>query len=77
MQIAARLAGLKLAVSMLDLTPLEGKDTPGKIAFLCQKPCASRSALWSTAIRAAVGVLSESRARGKNSWATPVESDVR
>ena len=27
MQIAATLAGLKLAVSMMDLTTLEGKDT--------------------------------------------------
>jgi deoxyribose-phosphate aldolase len=33
----AKLAGLKLVVSMMDLTTLEGKDTPGKIAFLCQK----------------------------------------
>jgi deoxyribose-phosphate aldolase len=33
----AKLAGLKLAVSMMDLTTLEGKDTPGKIAFLCRK----------------------------------------
>jgi hypothetical protein len=28
MQIAATLAGLKIAVSMTDLTALEGKDTP-------------------------------------------------
>jgi deoxyribose-phosphate aldolase len=34
---SAKLAGLKLAVSMMDLTSLEGKDTPGKIAFLCRK----------------------------------------
>lgn len=33
----AKLAGLKLIVSMMDLTTLEGKDTPGKIASLCQK----------------------------------------
>lgn len=33
----AKLAGLKLIVSMMDLTTLEGKDTPGKIAWLCQK----------------------------------------
>ena len=30
-------AGLRLALSMLDLTSLEGKDTPGKIAALCRK----------------------------------------
>lgn len=29
--------GLKLAASMVDLTTLEGKDTPGKVASLCQK----------------------------------------
>ena len=34
---AAKLAGLKLAVAMMDLTTLEGKDTPGKVAYLCQK----------------------------------------
>lgn len=33
----AKLWGLYRAVSMLDLTTLEGKDTPGKIASLCQK----------------------------------------
>ncbi len=33
----AKLAGLKMAVSMMDLTTLEGKDTPGKVAYLCQK----------------------------------------
>jgi deoxyribose-phosphate aldolase len=34
---AAKVQGLKLAVSMVDLTTLEGKDTPGKVASLCQK----------------------------------------
>ena len=34
---SAKLAGLKMAVSMMDLTTLEGKDTPGKIAYLCRK----------------------------------------
>jgi len=29
--------GLKLAVSMVDLTTLEGKDTPAKIGSLCRK----------------------------------------
>jgi deoxyribose-phosphate aldolase len=33
----AKLSGLKLAVSMMDLTTLEGKDTPGKVAYLCRK----------------------------------------
>src|SRR5579871_3244082 len=34
---SAKLSGLKLAVSMMDLTTLEGKDTPGKVAYLCRK----------------------------------------
>lgn len=33
----AKLAGLKLAISMMDLTTLEGQDTPGKVAYLCRK----------------------------------------
>ena len=33
----AKLWGLKTAVSMVDLTTLEGQDTPGKIAQLCAK----------------------------------------
>jgi deoxyribose-phosphate aldolase len=34
---ASKLQGLKLAVAMMDLTTLEGKDTPGKVAYLCRK----------------------------------------
>lgn len=34
---ASKLAGLKLAISMMDLTTLEGKDTPGKVQHLCRK----------------------------------------
>ena len=33
----AKLAGIKLAISMIDLTTLEGKDSPGKVIQLCQK----------------------------------------
>ena len=36
----AKLAGLKLAASMMDLTTLEGMDTPGKVRHLCQKALA-------------------------------------
>ena len=32
-----KVSGLKLAVQMMDLTTLEGKDTPGKVRALCQK----------------------------------------
>jgi deoxyribose-phosphate aldolase len=34
---SSKIFGLKLAVSMVDLTTLEGKDTPGKVASLCSK----------------------------------------
>lgn len=34
---SAKLHGLRLAYSMMDLTTLEGKDTPGKVAALCRK----------------------------------------
>jgi len=34
---ASKVAGLKLAVSMMDLTTLEGKDTAGKVRQMCQK----------------------------------------
>ncbi len=33
----AKVFGLTLATTMVDLTTLEGKDTPGKVASLCQK----------------------------------------
>ncbi len=34
---ASKLHGLRLALSMLDLTTLEGKDTPEKVRSLCRK----------------------------------------
>jgi deoxyribose-phosphate aldolase len=34
---AAKVAGLKLSISMMDLTTLEGKDTAGKVRQMCQK----------------------------------------
>ncbi len=34
---ASKLWGLRTAVTMVDLTTLEGKDTPGKVDSLCQK----------------------------------------
>ncbi len=37
LKTTAKLAGLKMAISMMDLTTLEGKDTPGKVAYLCRK----------------------------------------
>ena len=34
---ASKVAGLQLVISMIDLTTLEGKDTPGKVRMLCRK----------------------------------------
>ena len=34
---ASKLDALKLALSMVDLTTLEGADTPGKVRQLCRK----------------------------------------
>jgi deoxyribose-phosphate aldolase len=34
---SSKVFGLKLAVSMVDLTTLEGNDTPGKVQSLCHK----------------------------------------
>ena len=36
-KMTAKLSGLKMAAAMMDLTTLEGKDTPGKVAYLCRK----------------------------------------
>lgn len=33
----AKVQGLKMALSMIDLTTLEGKDTPGKVKQMCYK----------------------------------------
>src|SRR3954465_10427187 len=53
---SAKLAGLKLAVSMMDLTTLEGKDTPGKVAFLCRKAMQPADARYDVPACAAVCV---------------------
>ncbi|GAC1555916.1 MAG: deoxyribose-phosphate aldolase [Polyangiales bacterium] len=34
---ASKVEGLKMAVAMMDLTTLEGKDTPGKVVAMCRK----------------------------------------
>lgn len=41
----AKIAGLRMAVSMVDLTTLEGKDSPGKIHALCRKAVCPDSTL--------------------------------
>ena len=53
---SAKLAGLKMAVSMMDLTTLEGKDTPGKVAYLCRKALQPAEAKYSVPSCAAVCV---------------------
>jgi deoxyribose-phosphate aldolase len=52
----AKLAGLKMVVSMMDLTTLEGKDTPGKVGFLCRKAIAPMEARFGVPSCAAVCV---------------------
>src|SRR3954453_17055002 len=34
----AKRDGIRIATSMIDLTTLEGSDTPGKVRHLCAKP---------------------------------------
>jgi deoxyribose-phosphate aldolase len=53
---SAKLAGLKMAVSMMDLTTLEGKDTPGKVAYLCRKALQPAEPKYGVPICAAVCV---------------------
>ncbi len=53
---SAKLAGLKLAVSVCDLTTLKGKDTPGKVAYLCRKALQPADAKYAVPSCAAVCV---------------------
>jgi deoxyribose-phosphate aldolase len=70
---SAKVWGLKLAVSMVDLTTLEGKDTPGKIASLCSKalhpsedthvPAVAAVCVYSAMVRHAVAHAADSPVR--------------
>jgi deoxyribose-phosphate aldolase len=53
---STKLQGLKLAISMMDLTTLEGKDTPGKTASLCRKAMQSLGSRYEVPSCAAVCV---------------------
>src|SRR6267378_773265 len=53
---STKLAGLKMVVSMMDLTTLEGKDTPGKVAYLCRKALQPAEAKYNVPSCAAVCV---------------------
>lgn len=52
----AKLQGLRMVVSMTDLTTLEGKDSPGKVRGLCRKAIQPGAALNSVPAVAAVCV---------------------
>lgn len=52
----SKVAGLKLAISMMDLTTLEAKDTPGKVKQLCSKAIRPYEAMPSLPSAAAVCV---------------------
>ncbi|CAN5222717.1 deoxyribose-phosphate aldolase [soil metagenome] len=70
----AKVTGLKLAVSMMDLTTLEGSDTPGKIAHLCRKALAPMPARFGCPPCAAVCVYPNRVAEAR---ALVAESGVR
>ena len=53
---SSKIAGLKLAISMIDLTTLEGKDTKGKVQQLCYKAMHPYDAIKDIPIVAAVCV---------------------
>ncbi len=53
---SAKLSGLKMAAAMMDLTTLEGKDTPGKVAYLCRKALQPAEAKYNVPSCAAVCV---------------------
>lgn len=64
----AKLAGLRLAVSMVDLTTLEGKDSPEKVRGLCAKaarpiddrgPCVGAVCVYPSMVRTAREALEE------------------
>ncbi len=52
----SKVFGLKMAISMVDLTTLEGNDTPGKVASLCHKALRPHSPMPQLPITAAVCV---------------------
>lgn len=52
----AKVAGLKMALNMIDLTTLEGSDTPGKVRQLCYKALHLHDALPGLPTTAAVCV---------------------
>jgi deoxyribose-phosphate aldolase len=71
---SAKLAGLRMVISMMDLTTLEGSDSPGKVIALCQKarwpeqsdpsiPSVAAVCVYPTLVSVAKGALEGSRVR--------------
>jgi hypothetical protein len=68
---SAKIAGLKMAVSMCDLTTLEGKDTPGKVAYLCRKALQPIEAKYDVPLlRRRVRLSEHGKIRAQVSWRT-------
>ncbi len=71
---ASKVSALKLALSMIDLTTLEGRDTPGKVRQLCRKavrpdpadpslPHVAAVCVYPTLVRVAKDALSGTKVR--------------
>lgn len=63
---SSKIAGLKMALSMIDLTTLEGKDTEGKVRQLCYKAMHPHDALQNIPTVAAICVYPSYVAVAKN-----------
>jgi deoxyribose-phosphate aldolase len=63
---SSKIAGLKMALSMIDLTTLEGKDTEGKVRQLCYKAMHPHDALQNIPRVAAICVYPTYVAIAKN-----------
>ena len=63
---SSKIAGLKMALSMIDLTTLEGKDTEGKVRQLCYKAMHPHDALQNIPTVAAICVYPTYVAIAKN-----------
>ena len=64
----SKVQALELAVRMMDLTTLEGQDTPGKVAALCSKAMRPDPVDPSVPAVAAVCVYPSLVATAKESW---------
>ena len=71
---ASKLSALKLAMSMLDLTTLEARDTPGKVRQLCTKAMHPHVAV--LIILSAVRGLEFWQRHKKNMNITDLENDM-